>query len=425
MQKLLIGICILVIGAVTGAGVLWVSVRDRLAAAPTDPPGGEQEAQAQPGLPRLSHTPEGETVVRFETEIQQRVGLKTEPLVAATRQPEIAAYGLLQPDPAQSFTLRAPVAGTLRADETANWPGLNQHVDAGVLVGYIEPRLTQTERIDLATRLTQARADAAEAEAALTAAQSSYDGKAKLNAANKAVSDRALEEARAKVQAEEARLNAARQIVRLIESANSTAGDPAARFELRTDQAGEVVEIAARPGEAVESGQVLLRIVRFDTLVARVEVPVGELFDETATSARIVPVGDEERSLSGAAIGRGYDTNSATHGPTLLFRVRTAGLPLRPGAAVVAHVPAPGGLRTGVVIPRGAVVRLLGKAWVYVQTAEESFTRRELSAAEPMDGAWFCTRGFQPGDRVVTDGAQVLLSEELKSQIEREEAATK
>jgi multidrug efflux pump subunit AcrA (membrane-fusion protein) len=361
----------------------------------------------------------------LETETQARVGLKVEPLLAATRQPEIAAYGSLQENPAHAFTLRAPVAGDLRAAEAKNWPDLNQHLDAGVLVGYVEPRLTQTERIDLAARLAQARADAAEAAAALAVAQSSYENKRKLNAEDKAVSDRALEEAQAKVKSEEARLSAATQTVRLLESAESPADQRAARFELRTEQAGQVVESLARPGEAVEAGQVLLRIVRFDTLLARVEVPVGEPYDESASIARIVVVGNEDRALTGERIGLGISPTGTTHGPTLLFRVPTVGLAIRPGAAIVAYVPAPGGMHTGVMIPRSAVIRLLGRPWVYVQADDESFVRRELSGAEPIDDSWFATSGFHPSDRVVTDGVQVLLSEELKAQIDREEAAAR
>jgi biotin carboxyl carrier protein len=285
--------------------------------------------------------------------------------------------------------------------------------------------LTQTERLDVATRLMQARADAAEAEAALATARSSFDSKKKLNAENKGVSDRALEEAESKVKSEEARRSAALQIVQLLESAQSVASTSQVRFELRAEQAGEVVEAPARPGEAVEAGQVLLRIVRFDALVARVELPLGQRFDEAASTARIVPVGQEECVLVGQRIGLGTAADSAVHGLALLFRVQTPGASLRPGAAVVAQVPAVGGRRTGVTIPRRAVVRLMGKAWAYVLTGEESFTRRELLDAETAGDAWFVTRGFQPGDRVVTDGAQVLLSEELKAQIEQEEAAAK
>jgi hypothetical protein len=425
MQKLVTGICILVLGAGVGAAVFWLSVRERLAAAPADAPAGEHGSDAAPAeAPRLSHTPEGETVVRFETETQERVGLKTEPLVAAARQAEVGAYGVLQEDPAQSFTLRAPVAGILRTDAGAKWPSINQYVEAGVVVGYIEPRLTQTERIDLASRLTQARADAAEAEAALTSAQTSYENKKKLNADSKLVSDRVLEEAHAKVKGEEARLSAALQIVHLIESAQASGGEPALRFELRTEQAGEVMDIPASLGEAVEAGQVLLRLVRFDALVARVEVPVGQPFDAAAKAARIVVVGDEERTLVGERIGLGENVSATPGGPTLLFRVPTAGLSVRPGAAVVAHLPVPGGMRDGVLIPRSAVIRLMGKAWTYVQSGEESFVRRALTGAEFVGDTWFVVGDFRAGDRVVTEGAQMLLSEELKAQIEREAAAT-
>lgn len=428
MQKLTLGICGVVVGAALGAGALWFGARGRLAALQTDAPGKEHDApttaEAEP--PRLSRTPEGETLVRFETETQERVGLKVEPLVAASHQPEITAYGVLQEDPACTFTLRAPVAGVVRAAETGKWPDLDQHVDAGTRVGYLEPRLTQTERIDLAAKLTQARADVLDAEAALTLARSSYESKKKLNADNKAVSDRALEEAATKVKSEEARLNAAQQITRLIEAAQSAAGVASTRFELTIEQAGQVVEALAKPGEAVEAGQLLLRIIRFDTLVARVEVPIGERFNEAVPTARIVVVGDDEHVLAGQRIGLGMNVAGAgACCPTLLFRVPIGGRALRPGAAVVAYLPAPGGARTGVAIPRAAVLRLLGKVWVYVQTGEEAFTRRELSDAEPRGGTWFATTGFKPGDRVVMDGAQVLLSEELKAQIEREEAAAK
>ena len=110
MHKLVTGICILVLGAGVGATVFWLSVRDRLATVPVDPPPNEREPVATPAEPpRLSHTPEGETVIRFETETQERVGLKVEAVAAATRQPEVGAYGVLQEDPGQSFTMRAPI----------------------------------------------------------------------------------------------------------------------------------------------------------------------------------------------------------------------------------------------------------------------------------------------------------------------------
>ncbi len=70
------------------------------------------------------------------------------------------------------------------------------------------------------------------------------------------------------------------------------------------------------------------------------------------------------------------------------------------------------------MIPRAAVVRSEGRAWAYVRLGEQRFTRRVVTVDTPTERGWFVTSGFAPGDRIVVDGAQTLLSEELKSQIQ-------
>ena len=47
-----------------------------------------------------------------------------------------------------------------------------------------------------------------------------------------------------------------------------------------------------------------------------------------------------------------------------------------------------------------------------------AFTRREISENEPLAGGWFINANFKPGDQVVVIGAQMLLSEEQKNQIQ-------
>jgi hypothetical protein len=69
------------------------------------------------------------------------------------------------------------------------------------------------------------------------------------------------------------------------------------------------------------------------------------------------------------------------------------------------------------VVPRPAVVRQAGKPWVYVQTSHEVFARRPVALEESAGDGWF-TQSLSPGDRVVITGAQTLLSEEFKSQIQ-------
>jgi hypothetical protein len=62
-------------------------------------------------------------------------------------------------------------------------------------------------------------------------------------------------------------------------------------------------------------------------------------------------------------------------------------------------------------------VRANGLAWAYRQTAADTFIRRRVSLEQPAAGGWLVGGDWKAGDQVVTRGAQVLLSEELKSQI--------
>jgi len=83
-----------------------------------------------------------------------------------------------------------------------------------------------------------------------------------------------------------------------------------------------------------------------------------------------------------------------------------------PGANLVAHLSV-GGKTQGLFIPASAIVWSEGKAWVYLETDSVRFARRAVSTETPLDKGFFVTQGFSPGDRVVSQGAQALLSEEL------------
>lgn len=103
-------------------------------------------------------------------------------------------------------------------------------------------------------------------------------------------------------------------------------------------------------------------------------------------------------------------------GPSFLYIV--AGQPgLVPGMSLAASLPSGAPLR-GIVIPSPALIWSQGKSWVYVQTGSSEFVRREVSTDRPVGNGWFATQGFAPGQSVVVSGAQLLLSEEFRSQIQ-------
>ena len=114
-----------------------------------------------------------------------------------------------------------------------------------------------------------------------------------------------------------------------------------------------------------------------------------------------------------------------TLGEGYLFRVAGLGGILRPGAAVTAYLQVAGKPVTGFLIPPSAVVRSVGKTWIYKQVAEDKYSRQEVTLDRSSGRGWLVT-GVSERDRVVTVGAQMLLSEEQKSQIQiLEEAASK
>ena len=367
---------------------------------------------------RLSQDEAGNSVLKLDKETQDRAALKIEELRETSLPAEQTAYGRFVEDPARSFTLRAPVAGIVRKDAGREWPRLGEAVADGSLVGLLQPRFSPLERVDLQARLTAAQAEATGAAASLEAAKASYGRLKTLNADNKMASDRSLQEADAKLKSEAARLKAATETAAAIEASIGTRSGPTGPMPLLLERGGEVVELLAQPGESVESGHPILRVSRYDRLLARAALPAGEAAH--AATARIVAMGREDQVLPGERVAPA-PTDPQLPGDAAYFSVDAAAARLRPGMPFTAYLALPGDAAKGVVLPRAAVLRLEGERWVWIQTADDKFTRREVEHARPVEAGWFVVEGFKPGEKVVSAGGQLLLSEELKSKIAGED----
>ncbi|MGH9663448.1 MAG: efflux RND transporter periplasmic adaptor subunit, partial [Bryobacteraceae bacterium] len=362
-----------------------------------------------------------EGLVQLDGAAQKRAGILTEGLAARRITPEIVAYGHLEEDPSTTFVLRAPVAGTLEGTTGHAWPRIGEHLETGAVIGTIEPRFTPSERIGMNTQLTAARSDLASATASVPAAQAAYERARKLNADNKNVADRIVQEAEAQLRTEQARAKSASETVQALEGSLGSAGVAASR-PLKADRAGDVVEILAQPGEVIEPGSPILRLTRLDLLLARVDVPVGDRVAPNLLRARIVPAGYEDQPPFNAeriAVSGAVDPRA--QGIPLLFRVSGTRFGLRPGLAVTAYLPAATSAGSGLIIRQASIVRMGGRSYVYVQVGPTKFERRPVSLDQLTTGGYAVGSGFTAGDRVVMVGAQSLLSEEFKSQMTTDE----
>jgi len=100
---------------------------------------------------------------------------------------------------------------------------------------------------------------------------------------------------------------------------------------------------------------------------------------------------------------------------TFLYSI-PANSAIAPGMNLSARL-ARGNSHKGVVVPESAVVWWQGRAWVYRQTGASTFSRQEIATSSPVGGGLFVTEGFSPGDKVVVEGTESLLSAELGSQV--------
>jgi hypothetical protein len=354
--------------------------------------------------------PRGEPIVHIDRAAQERMGLQVADLAPLSLRPELRAYGRVVSDPSQTWELRAPVAGTVRASGT--WPGIGDTLADGATLGSLEPRLSAVERADLAARLAAAKGEQASASAAIDVAQTALERARTLNADGKNVSDRALQEAEGRVKEESARLAASSESRRVLEAALDPKTFSTGALPLVLERGGEVVDLRARPGEAVEAGAPLARIERFDPALVRVELPIGESVDPPER-ALVVPVAHPDRTLEGRRVA--LAPTAEAQGQALLFRVTPGELRLRPGQAVTAWIERPVPPQDGAIVPRSAVVRHAGKAWVYVQTGDEEFAREEVALDHAVPEGWFVTADWARKARAVVTGAQSVLSTEILS----------
>lgn len=93
---------------------------------------------------------------------------------------------------------------------------------------------------------------------------------------------------------------------------------------------------------------------------------------------------------------------------------------LVPGMNVLAYVPT-GQVVTRAEVPASAIVWLQGRAWAYFRSGPKTLVRRAIATDSPAPDGGYFVKDMPDGTRIVSRGAQMLLSEEFRTQIQSEE----
>ncbi|RQS71502.1 efflux RND transporter periplasmic adaptor subunit [Burkholderia sp. Bp8963] len=246
---------------------------------------------------------------------------------------------------------------------------------------------------DLHNRLASALADRDSARELAATSQAQYERSRVLYADDRNVSQKALQDAQAAAQAARAKL----------QSADATQSALAATMR---QQFGDALTGAAMTPDA----GLFPRLLAGRAVVVRVTLPSG---DADAAPARVTVDGPDGQPVAAQKLSVSPLGDPAVQGMPWLYVAERA-LPV--GMRTSAHLPSPNPGAATLVIPERAVVWYGGQPWAYVRTAPDRFTRRAVPADSAGDRGFVATTGFHAGDALVTQGAQLLLSEEQKPQ---------
>lgn len=254
---------------------------------------------------------------------------------------------------------------------------------------------------DLANRYTTAKADRETQQAKRDFSKSNVTrARALYNETPRAISQAQLETAEESYRVDEAGLDAANaHLATLAHSAVQAWGDVLGKA---------VAGSSSLLIDLIERRQVLVQVtLRADQ---NAESAPAKAFVQMSGSGRSIPV---------IYVSRAATTDPHIQGQSFFYTADAAS-GLLPGMNVMAFVPTGDDIeRTH--IPAAAIVWMQGKAWAYFRNSPKTLVRREIATDAPAPDGGYYVKDIPAGSKIVVSGAQMLLSEEFRAQIQNED----
>lgn len=347
--------------------------------------GGEDhgdQAPAQPALTAASSTapqrlPDGSLWIPKPA--QHRLGLRTVRTSTQNHPQAIELNGKVQPDPNAGGRVQTTQTGRLEAGPQG-LPVLGQRVSKGQVLAYLHPAVTSVER-------GNQQATLAELDAQYALAERKLDRYTQLEGA---IARKDIETARIERDALKRRRDAVR-------------GSLNAPEPLLAPVSGIIASSGATLGQVIEAHDVVFEVVDPSRLMVEALAYDTSQLDGLSDATASAPNG-ASIALRFAGAGRQLRDQAMP----VLFRVVQAQAPLAIGQTLKITAQTRQTLR-GMAIPRAALQRLpSGDTMVWLHEQAERFTPHIVSTTPLNDATVIVLKGLQDGDRVVTEGANLL-----------------
>jgi hypothetical protein len=152
----------------------------------------------------------------------------------------------------------------------------------------------------------------------------------------------------------------------------------------------------------------------------QITLPTNKHLPDTVTAIDIDASGNRSKARPAMLVSAAVATETSAQGETYYFQTDAPNIIT--GMNVVAWIPEQDTQMSGVIIPKTALLLYRDQVFVYLKTTEEAFIRRAINNYFATADGYFISGPLKPGEQVVSKGAQMLLSEELRGQIPDEDA---
>lgn len=143
-------------------------------------------------------------------------------------------------------------------------------------------------------------------------------------------------------------------------------------------------------------------------------LPIGRIAPEQLREIYLDAAGNRSKAQVASFVSAAPQPESSQQAEYYYFE--TNGIHIKPGMRVSAWIPE-NQHHNGVSIPKSALIWHMGEAFVYLKTKADTFTRLAITDYSPTAEGYFVSSGLQAGQYLVSSGAQLLLSEEIRGQI--------
>ena len=284
-------------------------------------------------------------------------------------------------------------------------------------------KLKSTGTVIAIDSLIEAKANYLQAKSEITLAHAAsgnnlqqYQRLKTLNEDDKNVSDRVVQEALAAVNSDKAKISAAELQLNNLQNTVKL-------------QWGETLSSLVFDNKVLSDKLAphLANLLNRKNVLVQVSFPLDFSTPKLGSQLNLSPLNTTDATIKAIYVSPAAHSDANGYGKTFYYSAPAESL--RIGMRVNTDVDAGSSkANNGVVIPNQALVWYGGKPWAYFKQAknkqgEDQFARKPINAdievGSGADSGWF-NQGIDGQSEVVVSGAQLLLSEEFKSQIKNE-----